>query len=342
MRRTVKKYNHKKDYDRVMDFLRELYLDKGRQKGWLPQRFEDMEYRVNTLFMEGGAVNWHSCIRLWEEGGNLVGVAVGEDEANLFPCIKAGYEALFIKMLDWKERMLKDKNLSLPKASIPDKPLPQDNILKPNQDLLPEKAFILTVAVTDEQGDNIAELRKRGYCLHKELTYLKAQTVTGNRKVLLPEGYKIITGNETQDAENVIKKYRAVHLGFHPDDEDNPTDKTVRAVSFWIREKAPLFDYKYEVMTQNADGEICSYMYTWVDKKTGTAYIEPLSTRIAHRRKGLAKAMINATINILAKDKIKKCYVNPYNDERNAIYAACGFKTENIEYWYEKELWLFV
>ena len=299
-------FNFKEDYNNVINFLRELYLENRRQKGWLAQRFEDMEYRVNPLYMEWGKENWHPCIRLWENDGIIVGVAVGEEPNNLCPCIKENYELIFNEMLDWKEDVLKDKNKKL------------------------------IVAIQDCQKYFIDELINREYILHKELTYCKSQNVKGGHNIKLPEGYSIISGYDTQNAENIIKKYRSLHLGFHPEKEGDPNYINVEAISFWVRERAPMFNYRYEIMTKNDDDEICSYMYTWVDKKTSTAYIEPVSTRKAHRRKGLAKAMIYKTLDILAEDKIEKCFVNPYNDERNVIYSACGFNTDNIEYWYEK------
>ena len=301
-------YNHKEDYSRTMNFLRDLYRENGTTKGWMPQRFEDMEYRINTLYMEQGKPNWHPHIRLWEADGSIAGIAAGEDEDNLYPCIKNGYESIFMEMLDWKEGNLAGKDKTL------------------------------TVAVQEGHNDYINELSKRGYEPHKVLTYNKSQLVTGGHEIRLPEGYSIISGNDTRDPESMIKKYRAVHLGFHPDDEGNPSYRNIEALSFWAREQAPMFDYTYEIMTKNRDGDICSYMYTWVDKETGTAYLEPVCTRKAHRRKGLVKAMTSATLNILAREGINKCFVDPYNDERNAVYSACGFETDSIEYWYRKRI----
>ena len=72
MQITNRQYKHNEDYEKVIDFLRELYLENKIQNGWLAQRFEDMEYRVNTLYMERGKENWHSCIRLWENDAKLL------------------------------------------------------------------------------------------------------------------------------------------------------------------------------------------------------------------------------------------------------------------------------
>ena len=71
------------DYTRVMNFLREEYLENKNENSWLCQRWEDMEYRVNVLHtQERGKVSWHDFICLWEDNEKIVAVCNSEVDKN--------------------------------------------------------------------------------------------------------------------------------------------------------------------------------------------------------------------------------------------------------------------
>ncbi|MCB6784673.1 hypothetical protein LI156_21510 [Blautia producta] len=49
-------YQKEQDYDKVLSFLRKEYKEDPHFPGWKAQRFEDMEYRLNTMYIcMGGA-----------------------------------------------------------------------------------------------------------------------------------------------------------------------------------------------------------------------------------------------------------------------------------------------
>ncbi|MBP6964669.1 MAG: GNAT family N-acetyltransferase [Armatimonadetes bacterium] len=85
------------DYDRIMDFLREMYLRTKIQRCWLPQKWEYAEYLVNPMYMEpagGGWPHWHTSIRIWEEDGRIVAVCHNKSGNDAFLQIRPGYEHL--------------------------------------------------------------------------------------------------------------------------------------------------------------------------------------------------------------------------------------------------------
>ena len=46
----IKKFNKEKDYDRIIKFLRDNYNENKSMVSWLPERFDDLIYRIDTLY----------------------------------------------------------------------------------------------------------------------------------------------------------------------------------------------------------------------------------------------------------------------------------------------------
>lgn len=52
------------DYRKVIKFLQEQYQINQNEDCWLPQRWEDMEYRVGVMVVDRGGEDWHEGISL--------------------------------------------------------------------------------------------------------------------------------------------------------------------------------------------------------------------------------------------------------------------------------------
>ena len=46
----IKKFNKNEDYNKVIDFLRNNYKENKNMLSWLPQRFDDLIYRIDVLY----------------------------------------------------------------------------------------------------------------------------------------------------------------------------------------------------------------------------------------------------------------------------------------------------
>ena len=46
----IKKFNKEEDYDKVIKFLRDNYKENKNMVSWLPQRFDDLIYRIDVLY----------------------------------------------------------------------------------------------------------------------------------------------------------------------------------------------------------------------------------------------------------------------------------------------------
>ena len=46
----IKKFNKKEDYERVSKFLSDCYKENKNMECWLPERFDDLLFRIDTLY----------------------------------------------------------------------------------------------------------------------------------------------------------------------------------------------------------------------------------------------------------------------------------------------------
>jgi hypothetical protein len=292
-------YQHSKDYKGIIAFLREMYLLNRDQTCWLPQRWEDMEYRIRTLYLDRGEPDWHDSIQIWEEDGQIVGISHGEDKNTNFMQIRNGYESLFTEMLDLIESKKDTEIMALKSSTYKNE-----------------------------------ELVRRGYKKADVGCYHNFQILDKEFAPMLPSDYKIVFGDELADKTAIA---RVCHFGFHPESEGNneEADQSI-GKSFSTREKAPMFDNRYEVMTRLKSGELTSYLYGWVDKVTKTAMVEPVSTRLLHRHKGLGKAMLMALMKRLKKDGVEVCMVESFDDNRRNFYNSAGFITRDVDFGWKK------
>lgn len=295
------------DYSKIISFLQEEYRQNKNENSWLAQRWEDMEYRVDVLHTkERNKPSWHKKIQIWEDEGKIVAICNTEGGNECWMHIQGGYEYLFNTMLDWAEQNI------------------------------PKKGDILSVFATASQSFKENELIKRGYVKNmseEEISFFKKAKCNKTFDITLPSGFELIVGTDNLDH---IKISHACELGFHPDREGEIPPNELRP-SWKSRENAPMFDYKFEVITLSPNNEVASYSYVWVDKTTNTGYIEPVSTREKYRKLGLGRAMQQATLNLLSNEGVEYCFVNPYGKSRDKFYSSCGYETFDYEYEYKKQ-----
>lgn len=310
---TKRKYK-KSDYERIINFLRQEYLENKNENSWLAQRWEDMEYRVNVLHTkERNAPSWHDYIMIWEDDDKIVAICNNEGGRECWMHIHNGYEFLYPEMLDWAE-----DTISLNPYKWQGK-------------------RELSVFATESQPYKSAELIKRCYQKNidaEEYSLFKKVKCDKIHEITLPNGFELVVGTT---GLNHIEISNACELGFHPDREGVLEDVKELKPSWASREKAPMFDYKFEVIAKAPNGEIASYSYVWVDKTTSTGYIEPVSTRLKYRRLGLGKAIQLATLNLLNEENVEYCFVNPYGETRDKFYSSCGYVSFDKEYEWKKE-----
>ena len=308
----IKKFNKNQDYDRVISFLTNQYKDNKNMVSWLPERFDDLIFRIDTLYHdERGLEKSSDYICLFEDNNEIVGIVVPDGDS-FNSCIKKGYESIFSQMLDLSEKELlplfeKEKDGSI-------------NFLVVSHDSLEYQA---------------EELKKRGYTRDEAGDFDNVQhPLETNYEINLPDGFKQVYGENLDDN----MKAKACHYGFHPADDDGILTGTFRegALAYQGRKNSQFYKDSFESLIVTDDGDICTYCFCYVNKNTSTAFIEPVCTREKYRMKGLAKQMLYGVINRLKEMNIENCYINSY-DWRKKVYNSAGFETEDsIGFWHKK------
>lgn len=309
----IKKFNKKEDYDRVIRFLRENYKENKNMVSWLPQRFDDLIYRIDVLYHDerGKERNSDFTYLFEDDSNNIVGLVVPDGDS-FNTCIKKGYEDIFSSILDLGEKEL-----------------------RPLFDKEEDGKINFLVVSHDSLKNQQEELLKRGYIRAEAGDYDNVQhPLETNYKIELPKGYKQVYGEEINEG----MKSTACHYGFHPIDDNGDLTIAPRegSLSYQGRKNSQFYKDSFESMIVTDDGDICSYCFCYVDKETSTAFVEPVSTREKYRHKGFAKQMLHGVINRLKKMGIENAYINSY-DWRVKVYNSAGFETEDtIGFWHKK------
>ena len=69
----IKKFNKKDDYERVIQFLTNCYKENKNMVCWLPERFDDLIFRIDILYHdERGLKRSSDYIYIFEENNEIV------------------------------------------------------------------------------------------------------------------------------------------------------------------------------------------------------------------------------------------------------------------------------
>lgn len=169
---------------------------------WLPERFDDLIFRIDTLYHdERGGEKSSDYIYIYEDNESIVGVILPDGDS-FNSCIKKDYENIFSEMLDLSEKEL-----------LPLFERDEDG----NIDFL--------VVSHDSLKYQAEELKKRGYIRDEAGDFDNVQhPLEKDYKIELPNGYKQVYGENLDDN----MKAKACHYGFHPADDDGILTGTFR------------------------------------------------------------------------------------------------------------------
>ena len=191
------------------------------------------------------------------------------------------------------------------------------------------------IAVSDSLAYMKETLTDSGYTKYAEQEHANSIYIRkADFSEKLPEGFRFLYGEEYPNEEN---KWSALRLGFHPDSES--PDYIAGMNPYLARKNSSMFRDSFEcvIVEENSaeKNDVCAYCFVYIDKKTKTALIEPVSTREKYRRKGFGTVMMHGAIRRCKTLGIDKCYVNSFG-WRKDFYTAAGFSTENsVDFWYK-------
>ena len=245
---TQRRYDILSDFHSVYRFLEETFDFDTLNSYLLPHYWEYAHY-----------LQWFDYIRahrmgLWENDGNLVGVAAYEmDIGQAYLHTSPEYQRLLPKLLDWAEKELavtKDGKQSL------------------------------GIWITSTEKAKQEMLGERGYRLvHNEpVKIFRYENAFVERR--LPDGYHLISG----DCVDYAKLAECFWRGFDHDEvpPDINIDGNVKVCN------APHAEKSLMTIVIAPDGEYACALGMWIDYRNKYAYLEPLATVPKHRRLGLA------------------------------------------------------
>ena len=305
----IKKFNLEEDFNRLEAYLRLQYLKNKNMTSWLPQRFNDLVYRINKYEIHQGRKSSMDFIYIFENQDEIIGCILPDGDA-IYISIKEGYENKFKEIVEYAEANCQQLFSKNENGSIDFLVIANDsNVYK--ADALKEMGYR-----RDEVGDYDNCIYPQNY----------------NPIIELPEGYRIAYGDEITDE---FAKWSACSNGFHPDYEKDP-NHIYNMSDYNGRKESHMYKDSFECMIVTEENDICSYCFVYVDKQTKSAFIEPVSTREKYRHKGIGSAMLNSVAQKCKELGIEKCYVNSF-DWRVKFYNAAGFTTEDtIGFWHKK------
>ena len=309
----IKRFKLDQDLEKLENYLRNQYFENKNMTSWLPERLHDLVYRMDTQYTDAGELKSSDYIFIWEDNNEIVGCILPDGDS-IYMSIKNGYEYLYQTIVKYAEEKCKPLFKKEEDGSIIFRVITND-CLKYRKEYLEQNGYIRE---KEEDYDN--------YVFPKE----------SNVTIDLPNGYKLVYGEEYPDEEN---KWSACNLGFHPDLEDPNYKNNLSA--YHSRKKSSMYKDSFECIIVDENSEeknnVCSYCFVYVDKDSKTAFIEPVSTREKYRHKGIGKAMMHGVILRCKELGIEKCYVNSY-DWRRKFYNASGFITEDTIGIYHKKI----
>jgi RimJ/RimL family protein N-acetyltransferase len=85
-----------------------------------------------------------------------------------------------------------------------------------------------------------------------------------------------------------------------------------------------------DLVVLDSQDSVAAYGLFWFDPETGTGLVEPMRTEDDHQRRGLARHVLTAGIDLLAEagaERIKICF-EPDNPASRGLYLSVGFEPD--------------
>jgi mycothiol synthase len=303
---TFRPYGGDDDAWRVRAFLRAAFLAHGRRaRSWHVARFD--------------YAHWHACRNvagvaledvalLWEEDGEVVGLAMpdgGPGEAHLSLHPRLSTAALEPEMLDLAEARLSAASDG-------------------------GRRLVVWAMADDERRR--AELQRRGYARQGAVeTQWRRRLERPLPPAPIAAGYVV---RPLGDGLESLERCYASGLAFHEGDARTAVQN--RDDPGWYRhvQTAPLYRRDLDLVAAAPDGAIAAFCTVWFDDVTRSAYLEPVATVPAHRRRGLGRAVVTEGLRQARRLGADLALVSGYTAAANALYrSVMGDDHDRSEAW---------
>lgn len=282
----TRNYHYPRDFKRVSDFLVWHYQPDHRDGNWLQPAWE---YMHNHPALDESALDR---IGIWEDSGEIVAVVHYESElGEAFFQIHPDYAQLRPEMLDYAERRLFGRSDA-------------------------GRRYVHAY-IHDFNSELEALARSRGYqrTLDYDRPLSRFAIPDPFLKITLPDGFRLKSLQEDNDLHKID---RVLWRGFDHEGESSQENVEGRGKV----QSAPSFRKDLNIVIEAPDGHFVTYSGTWFEGTNRYAYVEPVATDPAYRRRGLGKAAVLEGIRRCGELGATVAYVG----SDLAFYMAIGFE----------------
>jgi ribosomal protein S18 acetylase RimI-like enzyme len=101
-------------------------------------------------------------------------------------------------------------------------------------------------------------------------------------------------------------------------------------------QQCSLYDPGLDLAVEADDGQVAGYALFWFDPVTEVGLVEPMRVEDAYQRRGLARAMLTAGLDRLAKRGARRFKVGYATDAARALYVGAGFRVTSTSKGYRR------
>jgi mycothiol synthase len=294
MKLIQRSYLSEDDYNRIRDFLRDVFLVNDRRMfSWPIARLD--YWRWHGIFnLQQGVLERD--VFLWETEDRQIAAVLNREEAGqAFLQVHPAH-----KTVDLERQLITqaEENLSTPSR---------------------RGGSVLWIWTDSGDTERIQLLKRRGYSHISE-----SDEHQWRRSLLLPipevslrEGYAI---RPLGDASELPSRSWASWRAFH----SNEPDENYQGDWKWYLniQAAPLYQQDLDLVAISPQGEVAAFTTIWYDEITRCGYFEPVGTVPEHQRRGLARALLFEGMKQLKLRGATQCMVAGGSKPANTLYQA--------------------
>ncbi|MEX2210977.1 MAG: GNAT family N-acetyltransferase [Gaiellaceae bacterium] len=163
------------------------------------------------------------------------------------------------------------------------------------------------VLVRDDDAEQLALLADLGFVAEDDVSGITWMNAEDRRDVTaVPDGFVLVDRAREE-------------TGPHPMRGRNGEEVEARL------RQCSLYDPSLDLAVE-AEGEVAGYSLFWFDPVTEVGLVEPMRVEDAYQRRGLARAMLTAGLDRLAKRGARRLKVGYGTDVARGLYVGAGFR----------------
>jgi predicted N-acetyltransferase YhbS len=308
---TLRLYQPASDFSPIREMLVDAYPAFDQLSNWSLVRWNTARYFVAPLYYgrhlrstttehsRRGIYIWESRIGVWENGGEVVGVALSEYpwDGEAFLLRRPGYAFLLDEMLRYAEETFTDPT-----------------------------THTLRVHIYDADDSLQAAAQRRGY--QRDEAHPEWDTVLNVRDIPAPRLPPSYTIRSMADDNDIARRCEVMGRAF------NHTDPAEWATEFTYRElqKAPDYRPDQDLYVVSPEGQWVSLCTVWYDECNRMGMLEPVGTHPDFRRRGLGREVVMEAARRVKARGAERVWVGA----DQPFYLAIGFQRVCVSYCWVK------